>query len=507
MANFSWLDYTIFGVYLVASVAIGLFSARGQETMKDYFLAGQKMNRFVVAITIFAALFSGISYLAGPAEVYKNGFAFALIALSFFIATPFTTLYLLPFFYNSRYFTAYHYFQERFSLPVRHMASGLFIFRILLWLAAATYAPALALKQVTGMPLWFTILCTGSVTTIYTVFGGMKAVIWTDVLQFFVLLGGQLLIVGLAASMIPGGLAGVWDTAVADGRFNVSFSFDPRERVTFWGLIIGGAFLSLVQMATDQVSVQRYLTAGSLRDARRSLWIKLWMVLPVLFLFYGTGLVLYAFYKQHGDPIAAGFIDKDKVDQILPFFVVTQLPDGLPGLLIAAIFAASMSTTSAGINSLTSATLCDFYQTLSSPDKLTERSLLRLARWYTLLFGVLVTALAFAVASMKGNLVQSVNAIIGLIGGPMLGLFFLGMFTKRANTKGALIGCLAGFVAVLGLYLQELYVSSLPPEAAGGQKPWVSFLWYTMIGTFITMGVGWLTSSRSASPSAPHQSP
>lgn len=505
MANFSWLDYTIFGAYLLASVAIGLFSARGQETMKDYFLAGQKMNRFVVAITIFAALFSGISYLAGPAEVYQNGFAFALIALSFFLATPFTTLYVLPFFYNSRYFTAYHYFQDRFSLPVRHLASGLFIFRILLWLAAATYAPALALKQVTGMPLWFTILCTGSVTTLYTVFGGMKAVIWTDVLQFFVLLGGQLLIVGLAASMIPGGFAGIWDTAVADGRFNVSFSLDPQERVTFWGLIIGGAFLSLVQMATDQVSVQRYLTAGSLKDARRSLWIKLWMVLPVLTLFYGTGLVLYAFYKQHGDPVAAGHIAK--VDQILPFFVVTQLPDGLPGLLIAAIFAASMSTTSAGINSLTSATLCDFYQTLSNPEKLTEARLLKLARWYTLFFGVLVTAFAFAVASMGGNLVQSVNAIIGLVGGPMLGLFFLGMFTKKANTKGALIGCLAGFVVVLGLYLQEMYVNSLPPEAKEMHKPWVSFLWYTMIGTVVTMVVGLLTSSRSASPSDPHRSP
>jgi sodium-coupled monocarboxylate transporter 8/12 len=491
MANFSWLDYTIFGAYLLTSVAIGLFSARGQATMKDYFLAGQKVNRFVVAMTILAALFSGVSYIAGPAEVYKNGIAFSLVMLSFFIATPFTAIFLLPYFYNTRYFTAYHFFQDRFSLSVRLLASGLFILRVSLWLAAATYAPALALEKVTGLPLWFTILCTGMLTTVYTVFGGMKAVIWTDVMQLAVLFGGQLLIVLLAVSKIPGGFAGVWETAGADGKLNISFSFDPSVHATFWATIIGGAFLSLVQMATDQVSVQRYLTAGSLRDAQRSLWIKLWMMLPVLVLFYGTGLVLYAFYKFQGDPLSAGHIQKE--DQILPYFVVTQLPAGLAGVLIAAIFAASMSTVSAGINSLTSATLCDFYQNLSKAESLTEKSLLAKSRWYTLFFGVLVTALAFFISTMKSNLVQSVNTIIALVGGPMVGLFLLGIFTKKADTRGAIIGCVVGFVALLGI---NLFAAKH-----------VNFLWHTMIGTIVTMVFGLLTSGRSASLSAPHRSP
>ena len=498
MANFSWLDYTIFGAYLLASVAIGLFSARGQETMKDYFLAGQKVNRFIVAMTIMAALFSGVSYIAGPAEVYKNGIAFSLVMLSFFIATPFTALYLLPYFYNSRYFTAYHFFQDRFSLSVRLLASGLFILRVSLWLAAATYAPALALEKVTGLPLWFTILCTGMLTTVYTVFGGMKAVIWTDVMQLAVLFGGQLLIVIMATMKIPGGLAGVWDTAAADGlrgaggrRPDRAGGGAPAAHATFWATIVGGAFLSLVQMATDQVSVQRYLTAGSLRDAKRALWIKLWMMLPVLILFYGTGIVLYAFYKIHGDPLAAHLIQKE--DQILPFFVVTQLPAGLSGMLIAAIFAASMSTVSAGVNSLTSATLCDFYQTLSKPESLTEKSLLSKSRWFTLFYGVLVTGFAFFISTMKSNLVQSVNTIIALVGGPMLGLFLLGIFTKKADTRGAIIGCIAGFVGLLAVNL-----------FAAKQ---VNFLWHTMIGTIITMVVGLLTSGRSASPSVPHRSP
>ena len=493
MSHFSPLDYAIFAAYLAASVFVGMWSGRGQESLNDYFLAGRNVNRFVVAMTVLAALFSGISYLAGPSEVYSSGFGYAFILLSFFIATPFTAIWVLPHFYNTRYFTAYHFLQDRFSLSVRLLASGLFILRVSLWLAAATYAPALALKEVTGLPLTFSILCTGMVTTIYTMLGGMKAVIWTDVMQLGVLFGGQLLIVLVAAAKIPDGLAGVWHTAVADHRLGLSFSIDPRERITFWAVMIGGSFLSLVQMATDQVSVQRYLTAGSLREAQRSLWIKLWMILPVLVLFYGTGLVLYAFYKQHGDPLAAGQISRG--DQILPYFVITQLPAGLPGLLIAAIFAASMSTVSAGVNSLTSATLCDFYQTLAKPEALSERAMLARARWLTLLFGVLVTALAFAIAATRSNLIESVNSIIGLVGGPLLGLFMLGIFVKRADARGALVGCVVGLAAVIFFYLYKT-----PP--APGMKPVavVSFLWFAMIGCLVTMAVGWLTSARRVSP-------
>ncbi len=498
MAHFSWLDYTIFGVYLTASVGVGLLSARGSKSLGDYFLAGRGMSSVLVAMSILAALFSGISYLAGPADVYKNGFAFAYIVLAFFIATPFTTLWMLPKFYQSRYFTAYQFLEERFSLSARLLASGLFIFRVALWLGAATYAPALALEKVTGMPLWITILASGMLTTLYTALGGMRAVIWTDVMQLIVLFGGQLLIVVVALGKIPGGLGGMWDTVVADGRMNLSLSFDPSERVNLGAVLIAGAFLHLVQMATDQVSVQRYLSAGSLKDSQKSLWIKLWFVLPVLVLFYGTGLVLYAFYKQHGDPLAAGLIEKE--DQILPYFVVTQLPAGLPGLLIAAIYAASMSTISAGLNSLASATVVDFQQRLADKADGSQSTSVSKARWITVGYGVLVMALAFAVSKMPGNLVESVNTIIGLVGGPLLGLFFLGMFTQRATTRGALIGCFTGFVALLGLFLYQsgFFTATTPPTR-------ISFVWFSLLGTAITTVVGLLTSGPSGNSSARHQ--
>ncbi len=307
MSHFSWLDYTIFGVYLTASVAVGLLSARGQKSLGDYFLAGRGMGSILVGLSILAALFSGISYLAAPAEVYKNGFAFAYAVLAFFIATPFTALWMMPKFYQSRYFTAYQFLEERFSLPVRLMASGLFIFRVSLWLAAATFAPALALEKVTGIPLWITILATGVLTTLYTALrrderghlDGRDAVdrpLRRSVRDHH----GRHRARSPAASPESGTR---WSPT---GAWTSAFPSASRSASTSGSVLFAAGFMHLVQMATDQVSVQRYLSAGSLREARRSLWIKLWFVLPVLVLFYGTGLVLYAFYKVHGDPLAAG---------------------------------------------------------------------------------------------------------------------------------------------------------------------------------------------------------
>lgn len=490
MSRFSWIDYSVFGLYLAVSVGVGLWSARKKSgDLRDYFLAGTGMGSFLVALSILAALFSGISYLAGPAEIYKHGLGFGYAALALFIATPITSIWILPKFFKSRFITAYEFLEERFSLSVRLLASGLFIFRVCLWLAAATYAPALALEKVTGIPLWVTILATGTLTTLYTTLGGMRAVIWTDVIQLMVLFGGQLVIVMIALGKIPGGLGTAWQTAAADGKFNLSLSFDITERVNLGSILIAAAFLYLVQIATDQVSVQRYLTAGSLKEAKRSLWIKLWALVPVLGLFYGTGLVLYAFYQQHGDPLAAGLIQKE--DQLLPHFVVTQLPVGMPGLLIAAIYAASMSTISAGLNSLASATVVDFQQRLTRKT-MTDLQQVRSARWITVAYGLIVMALAFLVAQMRGNLVESVNTVIGLVGGPLLGLFFLGMFTRRTSARGALSGCLAGFISVLAIYLyQNGYLGGGQPETL------VSFIWFSFIGCIVTIGISLMFRAKT----------
>ena len=481
---FSLLDYVVFALYQLGTQAIRTLFIKGPRDLNEYFLAGRTMGSVVVAMTILASLFSGISFLAAPSEGYANGPVFYLANIAFLIATPVTAMLILPFYYNSRFFTAYQYLEERFSVQLRTLASASFIVRVLLWLAAATYAPALALEQATGMPLWFTILCTGLLTTIYTTFGGMRAVIWTDVMQLVVLAGGQLVIMLVALGRVPGGIDRVIEIGRQGGRLDLSLSADPTVRLTLWGLLIGATFMHLVQMATDQVSVQRYLSARSLEVARRGLWLKLAMLLPVTVIFYGTGLVLYAFYQIHGDPLVAGKITK--ADQILPYFVINELPHGLPGLFIAAIYAASMSTISAGINSLTSVSLVDFYQRLWRRPDLSEKNQLRIARALTFGYGTLVVLLAFLVHRL-GTLLEATNKVIGLVGGPLLGLFLLGILLKRATARGALIGWVAGLVLTLWVCF--------------GTN--ISFLWYAMIGCLTTMVIGFATSWFEPAPGAP----
>jgi len=473
--TFTLLDYSIFAAYLLLTVPIGTVFIKGQRNLDEYFLAGRSIGSAIIAMTILASLFSGISFLAAPSEGYANGPIYYLMTLGFFVATPITTLVFLPFYYNSRFFTAYQYLEERFSVHLRTLASASFVVRVLLWLAAATYAPALALEQATGMPLWFSIFNNTTTTEIYTTFGGMRAVIWTDVMQLLVLFGGQLVIVFVAVSKVPGGWSQVVDLGQQGGRLDLSFSPDPTVRLTLWGLLIGAAFMHLVQMATDQVSVQRYLSAKSLKEAQRGLWLKLWLVLPVSGVFYATGLVLYAFYQVNGDPLAAGKITK--ADQILPYFVVNELPSGLPGLFIAAIYAASMSTISAGINSLTSASLIDFYQRLWRRPDLSEKNQLRIARALTFSYGMLVILLAFLVHRL-GTLLEATNKVIGLIGGPLIGLFLLGILFRRATARGALIGWMGGLVLTLWVCF-------------GTQ---ISFLWYAMTGCIATLIIGYIVS-------------
>jgi len=474
VTRFTWLDYSIFVVYLVGAVSVGLLFVKEQRTIKDYFLASRSMGFLLVGVSVLAALFSGITYLGAPSEVYAHRFPFVLFGLSFVIATPVTTKLFIPHFYHSRFYTAYHYLEERFSLPVRLLASSLFILRVLLWLALVTYAPALALQQVTGLPLWFSIICTGTLTTLYTTLGGMKAVIWTDVVQFVVLFGGQIIILCVAIARIPDGLAGVYEIGRAGGKLDLSLSLDPSVRVTLWGLLLGGTVINLVQLATDQVSVQRYLTATSLKEAQRAMWLKFWLLIPVMIVFYLTGLVLYAFYQAHGDPLAAGQITR--VDQILPYFVVTQLPAGLPGLLIAAIYSGTMSATSSGLNALTAATLVDFRQRLSHKP-MPEAQQLRVARLLTVAYGVLVIVLAFGVSKL-GALIEASNKAIGLVGGPLLGLFLLGMLVRRATAWGAVAGWFAGVVVAVPVCFYTR----------------TSWLWYGVVGCAVTIFVGWLAS-------------
>jgi sodium-coupled monocarboxylate transporter 8/12 len=512
LGRLSLLDVTVFAGYMLLLIGVGLYFTRQKKNLKSYLLADQNIHWIIVAVSVLAALFSGISYLGAPAESFFYDLTYLWVVASFFIATPITTLVFLPFFRNLNVYTAYEYLEKRFDRRLRWIASGLFISRVSCYLGLAIAAPALAIVQITGWDFLTAVLVTGLAATLYTSLGGMKAVIWTDSLQFLVLCGGIVLILGCAIAAIPGGLEEAWRGAAADGKTNLfHFELDPTVRLTVWGALLGGACNNLVQMVTDQISVQRYLTAKSLKECQRALWFKLWVTLPLVGLFYITGTVLYGYYRalpERVPPLAKeparlvpSLVQQEEIgpdvsiknDRILPYFVVHELPSPLPGLLIAAVFGATMAVVSAGVNSLATATLIDFQPFGEGTMGNNERQQVRLARSLTLLFGMLATLLALVVSQL-GTLVEATITIMGLFGGPLLGVFFLGVLSRRANGNGALLGALGGAVA------GGLVAFSKPLFAYG-----ISFIWIAFAAATVTLIVGWSASLLFAPPVAAAQ--
>jgi sodium-coupled monocarboxylate transporter 8/12 len=485
------LDIAVFGGYLALLIGVGVYFTKQQKGLKSYLLADQDVHWIIVAISVLAALFSGITYLGAPAYTYRYDLTYIWVIVSFFIATPITTLVFLPFFRSLNLYTAYEYLSQRFDQRLRWTASALFITRISFHLGLAIYAPALAIQAITGWELSHSIVLTGVAATLYTTLGGMRAVIWTDTVQFIILCGGIVLILGFAVADVPGGVPAAWQLADVKGKTQfVHWELDPRVNMTVWSAILGGASINLVQMVTDQISVQRYLTAPSLRDSQKALWFKLWVTLPLLLFFCLTGTVLFAYYQAFPErtPTLA------KADQLLPYFVVHQLPSPLPGLLIAAIFGATMAVASAGINSLATTTLVDFRLQMPEADN-SGRGQVLLARGLTVLYGIIITLLALGLGIVSDTLVESIFLIQGIFGGPLLGLFFLGVLSRRANGSGALIGVGWGIIAAVLIALSgRLFDYPIAP------------MWTAFVSAVVSFAIGLFASLLFPPPEPAAQS-
>jgi SSS family transporter len=481
--HLGWLDYSIFTCYLLVTAGIGIFFSKGQKDIKGYLLADRGMKSVVVAITVMASVFSGISYLGFPAEAYSYGMGYSLLAFSSFITTPVINMLFMPFFHRVKLYSAYQYLEARFTMGLRTIIAAIFVTRTLLWLSVVIYAPALAMEHVTGFPLWVMILIMGGITTFYTTLGGMKAVIWGDVLQFLVLMGGLVAVLIVAVFGTPDGLTGVLKTANEAGRLSFDFSWDPAIRVTVWGIVLGGTVHNLVLLSTDQTSIQRYMTAKNLKTAKKSMWVKAWLWVPCAFMFYLTGLVIFTFYHSSGqNPVASGVLLNP--DQILPYFVVNELPVGFAGVIIAGIVAASMSSIASGINSMTTVSLVDLYGQYSKHET-SEKQKVKYSRGMTFVFGIVITMVAFS-AGRFGSLIEAPVRIFGLFGGPLLGLFLLGILSERANARGAIIGWISGtIVTMFVVFFTD-----------------ISFLWYAFTGAITCLVTGWLLSFLWPAPRA-----
>ncbi|MDP6367964.1 MAG: sodium/solute symporter, partial [Planctomycetota bacterium] len=379
----------------------------------------------------------------------------------------------VPLFRRLEVTTAYEYLEARFSLAVRVLASAIFILFQLGRMGIVLLLPAIALSAVTGIDTYLCIGLMGLLATVYTVMGGIAAVIWTDVLQVFVLIGGALLCLVVTVAD-TGGLVAVIETAQAADKLHI---FDWRWSTTdmvAWVLIVGFAFTNLVPYTTDQTVIQRYLTTRDEKQAAKSMWLNLAMTIPTGLLFYGLGTALWVYYMAH--PAEQALLP-EKVDQLVPWFVVTHLPAGVAGVVVAGIFAAAMSSLDSSMNSISAAVVNDFVVRLGGERH--PQGLLLLARRLTCFLGFLGTGAAMVLATYEIRyLFDFFQKIMGLFGGGLAGVFLLAVFSRTVNAAGALAGLVTGSAATLVIVFFTA----------------TNFLLYAAVGTCTCVAVGYLVS-------------
>lgn len=431
------------------------------------------MKAIPVAISLVAADMSAISYMGAPAWTFQHNLELVWSSWTYLFVAPIVMFLFMPFYSRFNFYTAYEYLERRFDLKTRLLGSVLFLLVRGSHVAIVIYAPSLILSLITGLPLAGCVLIMGGCTTLYTTLGGMKAVIWTDVMQFTILIAGLCAVVWLSVARIPGGLHTVYSIAGDAGRLSLfNFSTDLSQITTFWAAAIGGGFMALSTLGTDQAYLQRYFTTKNLKEGQRSILLDALIIVPVSLMLYSVGPVLYTFYHFHPHELAG----LPNMDALLPFFVVNELGGWFSGLVIASIFAASMAVMSAGINALTTATTMDFYKRLIRPDCSDAETVL-VGRLGTIGWGAAAT-LAALFAHRLGSIINAFNMINSFLGGPILGMFLLGMLTRRARGTSVICGATLGLLAVSLL----------------AWKTNVAFFYFAIVGTLVTFASGWLIS-------------
>ncbi|KAL6096237.1 slc5a6 [Pungitius sinensis] len=443
LMHFTTVDYVIFALLLVASTGIGLFyafSGGRQRTTQEFLMADRSMSCLPVSLSLLATFQSAVAILGAPSEVYTFGTQYWFLGCSYFLGLLIPAHVFIPILYRLRLSSAYEYLELRFNKTVRICGTVTFIFQMVIYMGVVLYAPALALNAVTGFDLWGAVLAMGLVCTLYTALGGLKAVIWTDVFQTVVMFAGQLAVIVVGASQ-AGGMAEVWRKALNGSRISgLDLNPDPLERHTFWTLGVGGVFLMLALYGVNQAQVQRYLSSRTEREAVMSCYVVFPCQQIVLCLGCLMGLVMFARYGEDS-PLDKGYVKTN--DQMVLYFVMDVFKDlpGLAGLFVACLFSGALSTISSAFNSLATVTMED----LIKPQfpNMTEAKATLLSKGLALVYGLVCLAMAY-LASIMGSVLQAAFSIFGMVGGPLLGLFCLGMFFPWANSTGAVVGLVAG---------------------------------------------------------------
>lgn len=476
------LDFAVIILYLAGITWFGARFRKGQKTLRDYFLGGRNAPWWAIAFSIVSAETSTLTVIGTPALSFTGDLGFLQVVIGYLLARIVISVLFLPAYFRGEMFTAYELMRIRFGGRIRRLTAGAFLVLRALAEGVRVFAISIVVSIVLA-PLFgrmgfgsgeiasiIVILC---LTLFYTFEGGMTAVIWTDVVQMFLYVGGAILSFIVILQLVPGGWRHVYEQGAAAGKFRVfdfGFSWTPEfftRTYSFWAGLIGGCFLTTASHGTEQLMVQRLLAARSEGESRAAL-LGSWVVIFVQFaLFLVIGVCLFVYYRDNG-------ISPPEVkDRIYPEFIWDHLPRGVAGLVVAAILAASMSNLSAALNSLASTTIMDFYRPLTRINR-PETFYLALARAATVAWGVVLFAVAL-VARRWGSVLQAGLSIASIVYGSLLGVFLLGLLTRRTRENAAMAGMVAGLAVML-------YVKFYTP---------IAWTWYVVIGTAVTFGVGY----------------
>ena len=443
--SFGWLNYTVIIVYLLGMLGIGFFFSRKEKNTDQFFKGGSNIPWWVAGVSIFATALSAITFLSIPAKAYAADWNMFMFNMAIIMIVPIVIHFYIPFFRKLKVASAYEYLEERFSSAVRYLASAFFCIFMFARVAVVLFLPSLALNAVTGLDIYLCIVLMGVVTIIYCTMGGIEAVVWGDFIQGIILVGGALLCLFWIIGGVDGGFSTIMDVAIDNHKFKIlDFALDPTKPV-LWIAIFGGIANQLLTYTSDQSVIQRYITVKDTSDTKKGLWLNGILSIPIAFIFFGIGTGLYVFFKQNPDLLAVGM---SNADSIFPHYIMCRLPMGVAGLLVAAIFAAAMSTLSSNINSASTVMTEDFYSKFGR--NVTDAKKMTFAKVSGVVVGGLGIVMAIALATFDiASLWDQFNFFLGLLTSGLGGLFMMGIFTKRIGPKAAITGFIGSIVVLL----------------------------------------------------------
>jgi SSS family solute:Na+ symporter len=471
MNNLPFIDLAVIAVYMLAMIGIGMYFSRRNKNSDQFTKASGKIPGWAIGLSIYATFLSSNTFLGVPGKAFGSNWNAFVFSISMPLAAWIASKYFVPFYRNSGEISAYTHLEKRFGPWARTYAVICFLLTQFARMGSIFFGIALSLQALTGFSMQSIMIVMGICIIIYTVLGGIEAVIWTEVAQGIIKTLGALLILFLIVKEIPGGFSTIMDIATADQKMSLgSFSPDFTES-TFWVVLFYGFFINLNNFGMDQNYIQRYHTAQTSKQASKSVWLCVWMYVPASFLFFVIGTALYAFYQTQPaliDPVklqvaaerlgaaasspevkamAASLTAADYGDKVLPFFMVNNIPTGLVGLIVSALLSAAMSTISSNMNASATVFTVDIYQRYIKPD-ITDKRKLYLLHVSTIAFGVIGLCTGLAMIGAK-SLLDIWWELSGIFAGGMLGLFLLGMISRHTKNAAAITAVVIGIIVIL----------------------------------------------------------